>query len=146
MSDLMLAYSVVDTEYQSSPGQGEILRNEYIIRPAPWGVFPIERPLYFYFETYNLRADADARAQYRIEAVLVEEQEGGLDGLIRRAFGRREDGVSLSFDETADQADIGRYLILNVGDQEPGTYVLAVRVTDLVREETVEKSRTIILE
>lgn len=71
----------------------------------------------------------------------------GLAKLICRAFGRKPgEGVSARYDGSGDQTDEGQYLLLDVSEESPGTYVLAVRVTDQVTGEEVQAQRRVILE
>ena len=148
LSDVLLAYGVEEAVPGEAAPPGYLRREGLLIQPAPWGVYATRQPLYFYFEMYNLDAEPDGQRRYEIEAVLVEKRdEGGLDRLIRQAFGRRgREGVSVSFEGTGTRTDEGQYLILDVAGQAPGTYMLAVRVTDQVGGETVETRRTVLLE
>jgi len=147
LSDVLLAYGVEERDAAAEPGH--VVRGGLSIRPAPWGVFATEQPIYFYFEVYNLaRNTADGTTAYEVEAALTPWDDAeGLKKLLRGIFGqKKKEGVSLSFATTGTAQDDGQYLILDVQDQPPGRYVLALRVRDRVTGAWVEASREIFLE
>ena len=145
LSDVLLAYHVEET-VDTSAVEGGFRRDGLLIEPAPWGVFGLEAPVYLYFEMYNLSFDTDASTRFAVEAVLVEgEDDEDLEKLIRRAFQRRE-GVSVRFEGSGSKGEQGQYLMLDVHRESPGTYVLAVRVTDRVSGKTLEAHRSLVLE
>ena len=145
LSDLMMAYGV---EEEAAPAPGFVLRDGLSILPAPWGVYARTQPIYFYFEGYNLSQSADGTTRYAVEAVLVRsEKKKGADKLVRRAFGRgNKAGVSSRFEGTGTTPDEGQYLILDASSQEPGAYILAVRLTDQLTGRTAEARRNLVLE
>ncbi|WP_457654290.1 tetratricopeptide repeat protein [Rhodocaloribacter sp.] len=147
LSDVMFAYGVEEAG-EDEPPPGWIHRRDLAILPAPWGVFHREAPIYFYFEMYNLARDPEGRTRYEVEAVLVKGDDAkGLEKLIRKAFGGgRATGVSARFEGRGTAADEGQYLILDASSEQPGAYVLAVRVKDLVRGTTAEARRDLRLE
>ena len=147
LSDVMFAYAVEDAADEAPP-PGWIHRRDLAMMPAPWGVFHRDAPIYFYFEMYNLARDPEGMTRYEVEAVLVEGNDAkGLEKLIRKAFGGdRKTGVSARFEGRGRTAEEGQYLILDASSETPGAYVLAVRVRDLVRGETVEARRNLRLE
>ena len=146
LSDVLLAYGVEEAEGAAEPGH--IARGGLSIRPAPWGVFATEQPLYVYFEVYNLARNTDNTTAYEVEAALTPwDDAGGLKKLLRGVFGQKKDGgVSLTFATTGTSPDDGQYLILDTKDQPPGRYVLSLRVRDTVTGEGVETSREVFLE
>ena len=50
LSDIMLAYSVEQTENGILPSTKEIVRNGFSILPAPRNIYSTEWPIYLYFE------------------------------------------------------------------------------------------------
>ncbi len=149
VSDILLAYLVEPASSAGAADPAHYVRNGTTIHPAPWGVFGVDQPLYIYFEMYNLEQEAGGQTRYEVEALLVEQgRESGLQRLFRRAFrrGGGGEGVAVRFDGVGNSADEGQYFIMDASQQPPGTYVLALRVTDLVREQTVESRRTVMLE
>ena len=67
--------------------------------------------------------------------------------MLSRAFrGRAKEGVSVKFESVGSSADESQYFILDTQEQPAGTYVLVMRVTDLLSDETVESRRLVLLE
>jgi GWxTD domain-containing protein len=144
LSDLMLAYGVEETEASDVPGF--VVRNGLMIRPAPWGVFRADRPLFLYFEVYRLGL-RDGRTDYEVEARLVPRDEGGgLAGVIRRAFGGGRRGVGTEAEAQGRATDDGQYVMLDAAGQAPGLYILTLRVRDRVTGQEVEKETEVMLE
>jgi GWxTD domain-containing protein len=146
LSDILPAYGVEEDEGQGLPGT--IVRNGLSIRPAPWGVFSTQQPLYLYFEVYNLVPGAGGATTYDVEAALAPwDDAGSLKRFLRGVFGReRADGVSLGFTIDGHARDDSQYMIMDAREQTPGRYVLAIRITDRATGTVVERSREIHLE
>lgn len=144
MSDILLAYFVEDDQ-GGEYTDGIIKRRGLEIQAAPWGVYENDKPVYFYFELYNLNASAAAAASYTVEALLVDEKsaKGGRNRLFRKFRKNRSTGVSVSFEGTTNTPDTEQYLIMDTEGLEEGNYVLIVRVIDTVSKENVERERTI---
>jgi len=144
MSDILLAYFIEEGEEREYT-DGIIKRNGFDIQAAPWGVYENDKPVYLYFELYNLKASADAAASYTVEAALVDEKsaKGGRNRLFRRLKRNQGSGVSVSFEGTTNSPDTDQYLIMDTEGLEEGNYVLIVRVIDTVSKEKVERERTI---
>lgn len=147
LSDLLLAYRVDENPDGSATLSTDILRNGLSIMPAPWSVFAVEQPIYFYFEVYNLALDNDGDANYQIEAALAPKKKGNVIGnLFRGIFGGGDDGVAVSTTIQVSSANDGQYLILDATNQEPGFYTLVLRITDQVTGERLEREQDLFLE
>lgn len=147
LSDLLLAYRVEETDAERPQSSAEIVRRGLSIMPAPWSVFDHQRPIYLYFEVYNLGQRADGQTNYEVEAALIPKTDDGrLGRFFKGLFGRDEKGVSVRLPNTGVSPDDGQYLILDAANQEPGLYVLALRVKDTVSGETVEAEQDLYLE
>ena len=146
LSDVLLAYGIEEVDGAAEPGR--VARGGLSIRPAPWGVFATDQPLYFYFEIYHLTRNDDGATAYEVEAALTPwDDAGGLRKMLRGVFGqKKKEGVSLSFATTGATQDDGQYLILDTQDQPPGRYVLSLRVRDTVTGQWVEANREVLLE
>jgi GWxTD domain-containing protein len=147
MSDVLLAYVVEEAEGERQVHPGRLVRKGWSMIPAPSAVFRLSQPLYLYFETYGLTKDDAGNTRYQVEAILVEEKDQrGIKNLVDRMLGRRSaEGTSLKFDKTGTATDEGQYFILDIQDQDPGSYVLAVRITDLGTGAKTERYRPLIL-
>ena len=144
MSDILLAY-FIEEEVEGEYTDGIIKRKGFDIQAAPWGVYENDKPVYLYFELYNLKASADAAASYTVEAALVDEKsaKGGRNRLFRRLRRNQGSGVSVRLEGTTNTPDTDQYLIMDTEGLEEGNYVLIVRVIDTVSKEKVERERTI---
>ena len=145
VSDVMPALLV---EEGTSDAPGLITRHGYTITAVPGNIFERTQPLYLYFEMYNLAQAANGSTGYALEAVLVPEQDevGGVRKVWRGIFGGGEKGgVSVGFEGTGTTPDEPHYLIMDVKDQPPGRYRLALRVRDTVSGATTETSREVVL-
>ncbi len=146
MSDVMLAYGVEETFDDKPLASGEVLRNGYSIRPAPWSVFSREQPIYLYFEFYNL-ALQDGASRYEIEGRLEKRDDAkGVRRVVRSIFGGDDASVSVRQPGTGSGADDAQYLIMDASDVEPGLYTLVVLVKDMGTGKEVERSKDLYLE
>lgn len=146
MSDLLLAYRIEETEDGQPLVSTDIVRNGVSIMPAPWSVFSIKQPVYFYFELYNLRLDDSGTANYEIEAVMAPKDTGsGVGKFVKGLFGSGDKGVAVTLPIQIESANDGQYLLLDASNQEPGLYVLNVRIKDLVSGKTLERSQDLFL-
>ncbi|MEP0548801.1 MAG: GWxTD domain-containing protein [Rhodothermales bacterium] len=129
LSDLLLAYHVEELE-REEPVPGLIHRRGYEIAPAPWTVFSREQTLYLYFEAYGLHLGTDGLASYDVEVLLVPADErGSIQRLWDGVRGAQpEKGVSVAFESSGRGSDQGQYSIIDLTAQEPGEYVLSLRV------------------
>ena len=98
LSDVMLAYSVDQTENGISSSTNEIVRRGFSILPAPRKVYSTEWPIYLYFEVYGLALNALGRTDYDVEITL---EPKNADRRVLRLFRRNRDrgreGVSVSY-------------------------------------------------
>ena len=139
MSDVMLAYSVEQTESGISPSANEIVRKGFSILPAARNVYSTEWPIYLYFEVYGLALNARGRTDYDVEITL---ERKNADYRVRRLFRRKRDreGVSVSYRGNGSEPEESLYQILDVSDQKTGLYTLTLTVRD---NETGEKSERV---
>lgn len=147
LSDVLLAYSIEESTAADAIGKRILVRDGLEIQPAPWGVFALDQPIYLYLEVYGLTTNATGQTAYDVEAVIVENQrERPWQKLIKRAFRRSNDGVSIRFPGQGTSIDESQSFLMDPQTLEPGTYALLVRITDKQTGETVERGRTLILE
>ncbi len=145
LSDIMLAYSVEQTEDGIPLSENEILRKDLSILPAPRNVYLTEWPIYLYFEVYGLTADAQGKTDYDIEIKL--EAENTRRGF-RRLFKRNRDkeGVSVSYSRSGSQSEESLYQILDISDQKTGPYALTLVARDNETGEESKRTRSLYLE
>ena len=139
ISDVMLAYSVEQTESSIPPRMNEIVRKGFSILPAARNVYSTEWPIYLYFEVYGLALNARGRTDYDVEITLEPKNaDYRVRGLFR--WKRDREGVSVSYRGNGSEPEESLYQILDVSDQKSGLYTLSVSVRD---NETGEKSERV---
>ena len=142
VSDLLPAYGV-DEAYDDSPSHPAfVTRGDLRILAAPTAAFDRSRPLYLYFEIYDLAPAADGIARYELEIDLTREGGGGLLSLFRSS----PRGVSVQFPGEVKGRNVSTYQILDVADQEPGSYVLTLIVRDVQTGERRTRTQEIVLQ
>ena len=146
VSDLMVAY-MIEERYADDPvREGEFVRGDLAIQPAPWSVFQTVRPIYLYFEVYNLEAGPNGLANYEIEAILRPKEEGsGIGRAVSALFGGRNRGVSVQLPVQISAQDDQQYLILDATNQAPGVYELSLRVRNTATREEVTRAQDLYL-
>ena len=145
ISDIMLAYSVEQTENDIPSSANEIVRNGFSILPAPRDVYSTEWPIYLYFEVYGLALNARGRTDYDVEITLEPKNTGRR---IRRLFKRKRDkeGVSVSYSGNGPEPEESLYQILDVSGQKPGPYTLTLSVRDNETGEESERVQDVFLQ
>jgi len=148
VSDVMLAYNIEDVFGEEDDASGsDVIRNGLAITPAPWSVFSPQRPIYIYFEMYNLEKGADGQTRYEVEAILApKENSKGVRGLLNR-LGNRKRGVSVSLPPgSSSESDENQYLVLDATTMDTGLYTLTLEVRDLITGRTVDTTQDLFLE
>lgn len=141
LSDILLAYSVEQTEDGASPSTNEIVRNGFSILPSSRNVYSTEWPIYLYFEVYGLALNAHRRTDYDVEITLEPENaDRGRRRVFRRNRDRDREGVSVSYRGNGSEPEESLYQILDVSDQKTGLYTLTLTVLD---NETGEESERV---
>ena len=139
VSDVMLAYSIEQTESGISPSANEIVRKGFSILPAARNVYSTEWPVYLYFEVYGLALNARGRTDYDVEITLEPKNaDYRVRGLFRWKRGR--EGVSVGYKGNSSEPEESLYQILDVSDQKTGLYTLTLTVRD---NETGEESERV---
>ena len=139
ISDVMLAYSVEQTESSIPPSANEIVRKGFSILPAARNVYSTEWPIYLYFEVYGLALNAQGRTDYDVEIELEPKNaDYRVRGLFRWKRGR--EGVSVGYKGNSSEPEESLYQILDVSDQDTGLYTLTLTVRD---NETGEESERV---
>ena len=139
MSDLLPATAIRPTFGPSRFNKGDLY-----VQANPFARFSVQQPLFLYFEIYDLTYGAEDQTRYAVEYVLTPEREERT-GL--RLFRRRGDqpALSLRMERAGDRRSPREYAEVDVSRIDPGPYILTVRVTDLVTDETTERSRSVLL-
>ncbi|MBM3264320.1 MAG: tetratricopeptide repeat protein [candidate division Zixibacteria bacterium] len=137
MSDLRLASLV-------SAGGGAFVRGGRRIVPNPAAVFSRTRPVTLYYEVYNLLKNAAGRMQLTIEYTVY--PLAGSDPPVFSVVGGKvtrpvsDRAFSLIQDEEGTEETLYRDIGIDMGQANPGRYAIQVTVTDLHRQESVDKT------
>ena len=149
-SDLLLADLVEEID-----GAGGVLqprsfvRRDHLIFPRSHARYNTGDPIYLYFEIYGIDITAnDPMAMLSIQAALVPGKRArDITPLLGRIFGRREEAaVSVEFLDEVSEKSHARYLIVETDTVDPGTYVLALKITEQKTGKQVIVSRQIVIE
>ena len=147
LSDIMLAYSVEQTENGAPLSAAEIVRRDLSILPAPWSVYSTEWPIYLYFEIYGLALNDQGSTDYDIEITLEPKNtDRGIRRIVGGIFGRNKEGVSVSYKGSGSWSEESLYQILDASDQETGLYTLTLVVRDNETGEESERAQDLFLE
>ena len=145
ISDVMLAYSVEQTENGVRTRANEIVRKGFSILPAARNVYSTEWPIYLYFEVYGLALNARGKTDYDVEITLKPKD---ADHRNRRWFRRKRgrEGVSVSYKGNSSEPEESLYQILDVSDQKTGLYTLTVVIRDNEMGEESERIQDLFLQ
>jgi len=114
------------------------------IVPNPAAVFSRTRPVTLYYEVYNLLKNAAGRMQLTIEYTVY--PLAGSDPPVFSVVGGKvtrpvsDRAFSLIQDEEGTEETLYRDIGIDMGQANPGRYAIQVTVTDLHRQESVDKT------
>jgi GWxTD domain-containing protein len=142
ISDLVLtADSVME------PSLGSFWRSGREETPQPGHVFSGSKPVYLYFEIYNLPTDIFRQTSYELSYTLqlVKPTESGMRSFMSKVLPRKKESISMSLHEIGRSRDLVRVVALGVSDLREGSYSFTVRLTDQIFSRTVSRTTTLTL-
>ncbi len=104
--------------------------------PNPSLAYLPGRPVFIYYEVYNLKKDEFGRSKYRVSYELRSLQEGNLAVRILTALGRlvgvhrESEVVTVEYAHEGDKVDDYVYLELDLSNTEPGRQLVKITVMD----------------
>jgi len=101
--------------------------------PCPFDALPRNRPLYVYWEMYNLTKDGDGNTKYNSQVLLTPGDSAPNDETVV-AYGKDHAGQNEFASEFA-QIDVSEY--------DDGIYTLTIQITDRLMVHTFSKSRIV---
>jgi len=109
-------------------------RNQLTIVPNPTKLFKIDKPLYAYFEIYNLEKNSDGKTEYSINFELIQKKKKkNVFKKILGVFGGREKyQVSIKNDYSGESQTATDYMSFDISRLEEGEYELRMQVKDKV--------------
>ena len=140
VSSLAVANLVEELELEEGVGVAPgFKRHHHLVDPNIQGRFQVGAPVYTYFEVYNLAKSIRGEYKYRVEAFLIDDRKKrGIEKTVRRLTRRRTGrGVAVAYDRTITESFEPVYLVVDTSDNTPGHYILVIRITDLLTDESV---------
>lgn len=133
LSDILFASDIGPATEASSFRKGDVQ-----IAPNPRKTYPRTRPMYIYYEIYNLLMDGFGRTHYQIECTVgpeVEERRG-FSKLLARLGGlvgirRREGEITVTSENRGRSHTEYEHLRIDISNVPLGTNKLTLRVRDL---------------
>ncbi len=146
ISDLQLSPRIVEDAVAR-----HLKPNGVLVVPTVQRHFSRSKPVFVYFELYNLTLDASGRSKYRVAYTLRSATGGGpLDRLARtvsfRARHEKKESVEMSFVSQGSSDWEQRYVQLDMSNCPPGRAELVVKVADLMGGQTAEAATAFVLE
>lgn len=136
MSDVLLAYSVEETELEPTS------RFDLKLEVNAFQRFTVDEPVHVYFEVYHLTLNPDDRAQYTVEYRMMPQKKGGLKLFRRKA----RPSLSLRTNFESDTPSPIVYTEIDMSKVDTGTYDLVIEVSDTQTGETVSQTVQVELE
>jgi GWxTD domain-containing protein len=142
ISDLVLT---ADSVTEASLGRFWRSGNENT--PRPEHLFSGSKPVYLYFEIYNLPIDIFRQTSYELSYTLqlVKPTESKLRSLMSTLSTRKKESISMSLHEVGKNRDLVRVIALGLSDLREGSYTFTLRLTDNIFNRTVSRTTTLIL-
>lgn len=139
ISDIQLATRI---EPASQPGKFE--KNGLIVVPNPTRLFALNKPVYIYFEIYNLQQDLAERTSFIIEytITLLQGKKKGLFGLFSAGD---QSSITTQVERSGSGERSVEYLAIDVSQLKAGEYDLIVKVTDQLNGKIAVQQRNIAL-
>ena len=141
LSDLQYSF-----EIREAVRGDKYLKNGLNITPYPFYEVRRTRPLYLYFEIYNLSRNNQGRTNYEItyDVKLLERKESIFKRLFKRDDNLKE-SISITRSEQGNMMNVFEYTSFDVSSLRVGKYELKVLIHDNVSGKTAEKSDTFIV-
>ncbi len=131
ISDVVLASAIE----KNSSGKYALTRNKIGILPNPAGTFTRSTPVYLYYETYNLKQDAEKKTDFEQKVTLKKVNENSFlenvfSSLVNLFSPGSEDEVTLTTEYQSFEKNTQVYLQLDMSSYQPGDYIITVTIED----------------
>ena len=144
LSDIQVASFIEPSDLSS-----DFVKNGLLVIPNPAASFTRDKPIYLYFELYNLILNESGNSFITVDYTLTSTEERkkktlfNLFGILGKA---KIHSISIQNERTYTSDFAVEYLALDVSSIPSGSYTLSVRITDASAGATVEKSKTVYLQ
>ncbi len=145
LSEVEIAGQIVDADREMGH---QFLKNELTVLPLPSRTFARDAQIYLYYEVYNLLRNRDGQSRYRVDYHIRGGKPKGarriLGGLARLIGTSAEsDELRVSYEHEGFSASEPMYIALDVDPVDREEIEVAVRVTDLMRNDEPTASRVV---
>ena len=147
-SETALGVSSIVPAYEISPDADTtaIFQDGLRLVPNPSTRFRRKKPVYVYFEVYNLTPDAEGTTAYVIEyTVSLQKKKGTIQKLFSLFGNDAKPSTSVTVERRGDRPSSAEYLSLDLSRAGRGDFRLDVRVTDRRSGEESESSMDLVL-
>ncbi|MBN2365180.1 MAG: GWxTD domain-containing protein [Calditrichaeota bacterium] len=147
-SGTSLQSSTIQLSEKITPAEneGRFVKNGLEVLPAPSHRFSKTKPLYVYFELYNLELNSQGNTIYTIEYRLKNLDSSGKNLLnLFGLLGSSQKSVTIQSERTGSEKSPVEYLALDVSHLDPGRYELQLTITDDLDTSSVERTTNLIL-
>ena len=120
----------------SSSYDGVIVRRNHKILPNPTQVFTTANNIFMYYEAYNLKLDAENRANFEQRITIRNAEESSVVENILASIGNlfsgggKDDQVTLKTNYQSFEKNAQVYLQIDMNAYVPGDYIVIVTVED----------------
>ncbi len=144
LSDIQLAFSVAPAGGDGS----DFVKHHLEVRPYPMAAIKRSRPIYLYYEVYNLSTDAGNLNNYRVEyeASVLRQDRGFFKSIASIFGGGKKRGVSSSHRQQGAGNTAYEYIALDLANMPKSVAEISISVTDERNGRTAKTSRTLDLE
>ena len=142
ISDLLLA-----THIQLSSGMKGKTHQGLDIQPNPSCRFAKNKPVYLYYEIYNLKSESDLR-RYKIERTIVHLQKSGslFSRIYSKLFSRSPQRLSITRESQSAEKIAIEYSGIDFSKWKAGPVEIIIKITDLADGSIAEISKQLLLE
>jgi tetratricopeptide (TPR) repeat protein len=143
LSDIQVASFIEPSDLSS-----EFVKNGLLVIPNPAANFTRDKPIYLYFELYNIILNQAGNAFIIVDYTLTSIEEKKKKTLFNLfgLFGTpKTSSISIQNERNYSTDSAVEYLALDVSSIPSGSYTLSVRVTDASEGSTVVKSKVVYL-
>lgn len=126
--------------------KNRFIKNGLDIKPFPFYEVSSAKPIYLYYEIYNLQKNSAGKTNYEIEydIQITEYKKSFLEKALKLGDDKKE-SISMSGKESGNQSNIFKYTSVDLSSLKPGKYNLKVSIKDLKTGENVKKTISFLL-
>lgn len=136
VSDIQLAYRI-----SAAQQENKFNKNGLLVLPNPTNTYSIEKPIYVYFEIYNLPQNSRGRTEFKIVYSLTFLK--GADKKLSNLFGilgsPGKASITTEIEREGESEISIEYLAIDVSKVKKGEHQLKIKITDSNSSQVAEK-------